>query len=173
MQGNPTCDAGTLRQRLVPVLRSLMRRRLLWATAIALLVIVFSGSAVQRVLTTSTTALMVVAMLLLWPLRLRQRVSPLTDDDAVQLLQTAALPDNVTRNRVLAIGIFLVAVVCALIWLPPLAGALAGLALGIALVLWRWVSAADDAGEIERLNPLIRDLALTRPELLLGAVTET
>ena len=48
-----------------------------------------------------------VAMWLLWPLRLDQRVSPLNDDDAVQLVRTASLPGQVTRNRLLGRAVFL------------------------------------------------------------------
>jgi hypothetical protein len=159
--------ADRLRQLLAPAIRRVTIRRIHWLLAMAIAALVFTQGALNRVLSLTALVLMVGAMLLLMPLRLQQRLSPLTDEDAQQLLETASGSGSmVMRNRLLADAALLVIVGCAVVWLSPLAGALVGFMAGTQTALYRWTVEAMTDGMLDRLNPLVRDLVATRPSLV-------
>ena len=70
------------------------------------------------------------------------------------------------RDHLLADVLGLAIVTACVIWLPPLAGAVLGSALGAQLALFQWQKQSSDAKDLNRLTPLVRDLVRTRPGLV-------
>jgi len=164
-------NADHLLGLLVPVILRVTLRRVLWVSALGAIALVVASGTLERVLTACTLGLSVFSMVLLWPLRLRQRLSPLTDEDTDQLIQTASVSTSTARlYRVIVDGCFVALAAWAALWLAPLAGAIIGLILGMQIAICRWVTSSVSAQHLDVLDPLVRDLVFARPGLVTRVV---